>query len=602
MERKYGLLENVIYMLKLAWERRKNKLLLAYFFIIISQISISLIELFITPKLVEMVANRRELSYIFKFTIAIIFVFLIFEITRNYCREATITRKIDVRSSILGKMIERNLTMPYELTLDTKLTQTFKKAGEYFNNNESFAEKIYDVLANFAINFILITIYIFLLLKLPIYLIIFTIISGFISFYISKKIKDWRFNNREIELEYSSKIHYTLTRAVIISPSKDIRLFGLKDWFSDIYDSVMFSYNAFLNKSAKKYIYAGIIESIFDLLRNVISYYFLINMVVSGRIDVATFILLFNAQTKFSSDINTIFESLYQIVRYSNNASVFRSFMDYENPYNLDEGIDAYKTSAEDINIELRNVSYKYPEAENYVLENINLKINPKDKIAIVGMNGSGKTTLIKIIMGFLDPTEGEVLLNGINLKEYRRNSYYKNFSGVFQDYSILPESIKVNITQNKEEVDEDKLSKVVEYAGLNEKIESLEKGIDSNLLKNVHEDGIELSGGETQKLLLARALYRDAPFLVLDEPTAALDSIAEMELYNKYNELTKDSTSIFISHRMASTRFCDYILLIKDKKILEKGTHDQLMKFGGEYRRIFDIQSKYYKEYVNEA
>ena len=133
-------------------------------------------------------------------------------------------------------------------------------------------------------------------------------------------------------------------------------------------------------------------------------------------------------------------------------------------------------------------------------------------------------------------------------------------------------------------------MSKVVEYAGLNEKIESLEKGIDSNLLKNVHEDGIELSGGETQKLLLARALYRDAPFLVLDEPTAALDSIAEMELYNKYNELTKDSTSIFISHRMASTRFCDYILLIKDKKILEKGTHDQLMKFGGEYRRIFDI------------
>ncbi|QZO76581.1 ATP-binding cassette domain-containing protein [Helcococcus kunzii] len=145
-------------------------------------------------------------------------------------------------------------------------------------------------------------------------------------------------------------------------------------------------------------------------------------------------------------------------------------------------------------------------------------------------------------------------------------------------------------------------MSKVVEYAGLNEKIESLEKGIDSNLLKNVHEDGIELSGGETQKLLLARALYRDAPFLVLDEPTAALDSIAEMELYNKYNELTKDSTSIFISHRMASTRFCDYILLIKDKKILEKGTHDQLMKFGGEYRRIFDIQSKYYKEDVNEA
>ncbi|MFM1536484.1 ABC transporter ATP-binding protein, partial [Helcococcus ovis] len=302
----------------------------------------------------------------------------------------------------------------------------------------------------------------------------------------------------------------------------------------------------------------------------------------------------------FSKNILDVFNEMYNFVKYSNDANIIRSFLEYEDPYNLDDGIEINNFDVNNINIELKNVYFKYPESDEYILEDINMKIKPRDKVAIVGMNGSGKTTLIKIIIGFLDPTKGEVLLNGKNIKQYRRRDYYKIFSAVFQDYSIIPDKLKYNITQDFKDNNIEKINKIIELSGLKEKVDSLEKGIDTVLMKHVYEEGQELSGGEIQKLLLARALYRNSLFLILDEPTAALDPIAERDLYNKYNQLTSSATSIFISHRMASTRFCDYILLVKDKKILEKGTHDELINLGGEYKYLFDVQSKYYREGEN--
>ena len=213
------------------------------------------------------------------------------------------------------------------------------------------------------------------------------------------------------------------------------------------------------------------------------------------------------------------------------------------------------------------------------------------------GLNGAGKTTLVKLICGFLDPTEGRVLLDGKDIRLYNRSDYYTLFAAVFQDFSLLAGSIAVNIAQSEIDIDMDRVKECIEKAGLRAKVESLTVGYETLLNREVYEDAIQLSGGETQRLMLARALYKDAPFIVLDEPTAALDPIAESELYHKYHNLTGNKSSIYISHRLASTRFCDRIIMIGEAGISEEGTHEQLLKAGGKYAELFEVQSRYYRE-----
>lgn len=246
-------------------------------------------------------------------------------------------------------------------------------------------------------------------------------------------------------------------------------------------------------------------------------------------------------------------------------------------------------------------MSYKYPQSDGYTLKNINIKIKPGEKIAIVGLNGAGKTTLTMLMCGLLLPTEGEVLLNGHNILEYNKWELYSLFSFVSQVNSIVPASIEDNICV-KEEKNHDKLMECLKLSGLYEKVMSLPEKEKTPINKRVFENGIELSGGEIQKLILARAIYKKHSILVLDEPTSALDPIAESEMYQKYNQIANYATSIFISHRLASTRFCDRIIFLKDNVIAELGSHEELITLGKEYKALFDIQSKYYKEdYKNE-
>ena len=205
---------------------------------------------------------------------------------------------------------------------------------------------------------------------------------------------------------------------------------------------------------------------------------------------------------------------------------------------------------------------------------------------------------MVKLICGLLHPTEGEIFINGINAADFARDDYFKLFSVIFQDVHLLPISIAGNITlQQEEQYDKVRLQQCLEQSGLKDKIDRLPNGLNTLMVKNVNEEAVELSGGEVQKLLLARALYKEAPVLILDEPTAALDPIAENELYLQYRDMTKERTSIFISHRFASTRFCDRIVLMEQGSILEEGTHEKLMEQGGRYAELFNVQSQYYQE-----
>ena len=242
-------------------------------------------------------------------------------------------------------------------------------------------------------------------------------------------------------------------------------------------------------------------------------------------------------------------------------------------------------------------MSFRYPGAEQDTLSHIGLTVAPGEKLAIVGLNGAGKTTLMKLCCGLLDPTGGRVLLNGQDIRQYDRRAYYTLFSTVFQDFSVFDTTLADNVAQQPGSTDTAGIEDAIRRAGLWEKYRALPRGGQTHIGKGVYEDGIQLSGGELQRLMLARALYKNGPIIILDEPTAALDPIAEHQLYLRYSELTQGRTSFYISHRLASTRFCDRILLLGGGKILEEGTHQSLLEQGGEYARLFAIQSQYYKE-----
>jgi ABC-type multidrug transport system fused ATPase/permease subunit len=247
--------------------------------------------------------------------------------------------------------------------------------------------------------------------------------------------------------------------------------------------------------------------------------------------------------------------------------------------------------------ISLRNVSYTYPKADAPALKDINIDIKPGERIAIVGANGAGKTTLVKLICGLYRPQTGSISLAGIDISEYNRDEYFTLFSTVFQDIHLLSTDIAGNVSQAvPEATDLERVFACLKLAGLYEKVQTMPLAEKTMLVRQINDDAVELSGGELQKLALARALYKDAPVIVLDEPTAALDPIAESEIYRKYAELTRGRTSIYISHRLASTRFCDRILFLDNHTVEETGTHDELMDLGGKYARMFDVQSQYYK------
>lgn len=245
--------------------------------------------------------------------------------------------------------------------------------------------------------------------------------------------------------------------------------------------------------------------------------------------------------------------------------------------------------------IEFKNVSFKYPGTENYVLKNINLKLNIGERLAIVGMNGSGKTTFIKLLIRLYDPTGGQILLNGIDIKNYDYDEYLRIFSVVFQDFKLFSFGLGQNVGATMG-YDEDRVVRYLNEVGFDKRIDTLEMGLDTPLYRDFDENGVEISGGEAQKIAMARAIYKDRPFIILDEPTAALDPISEFEIYTKFDEIVGDKTAIYISHRLSSCRFCDDIVVFHEGEIIQRGTHDELLKDKqGKYYELWNAQAQYY-------
>lgn len=249
---------------------------------------------------------------------------------------------------------------------------------------------------------------------------------------------------------------------------------------------------------------------------------------------------------------------------------------------------------SEKFEIEFKNVSFKYPNTESYALKNINIKINNGEHLAVVGRNGSGKTTFIKLMCRLYDATDGEILINGINIKEYSKESVISLYSVVFQDFKIFSTTLAQNISAN-EEYDKERLYDALDKANIKDRVLAMENKENTYLYKDIDETGVEISGGEAQKLALARALYKDSPVVILDDPTAALDPVAENEIYNRFNSFVDNKTAIYISHRLSSCAFCTRIAVFDKSHLVETGTHQELLNANGKYSELWNAQAKYY-------
>ena len=596
----FGIGSNVVFMLKLGWSTRKSVILLALiqaFIFVIHQ----LLEFFITPS----VLSAIEKQYPLRDTIIVILTFsaglLIISGLKAYVDENTLYGRIEVRGEIVRKVHEKFMTTSFPNTENQDFLKLCSKATRSVGANREATEAIWTTLVDILKYSILLFVYFILLTQLPLFITVITLGTTILSYFAGKRINEWGYRHRDEEAEYTQHMEYVIRKSKDYTYGKDIRIFGMQPWLHDVFESALSLYRNFHNRAERIYFGADFIELLLSLVRNGIAYYYLIKLVLAQGLSAATFLLYFSAVGAFTAQTRALLTSFNTLHKQSLDISSVREYLNWPEIFKFETGKELIPDVDIPYEIELKDVSFRYSDADSMTLEHINLTIKPGEKIAVVGLNGAGKTTLVKLICGFYDPTEGQVLLNGVDIREYNRRDYYGMFSAVFQKYSYLAGPVYVNVAQRDEKVNRQKVKQVIERAGLTEKLESLPNGIDTPMGKEVYEDAPELSGGEMQRLMLARALYKDAPIIVLDEPTAALDPLAENEIYQRYNELTQGRTSIYISHRLASTRFCDRILLIENGSILEEGTHESLLAAQGRYAELFEIQSQYYQKEGDE-
>lgn len=382
--------------------------------------------------------------------------------------------------------------------------------------------------------------------------------------------------------------------------AKDIRIFSMSSIFSRELNSTNDVFNTLNKKHHNRWIACNVSMELVLLMQKTLMYVWLVYNVIKGNYQISDFILYVGLVTTFHDSVgyvNWIFSSIRGNCLLIND---YRNFLNWEEGGQSEFKKERHYTDrqGDKYSFEFENVSFKYPGQDIYALKNINLKISDGTKLAIVGVNGAGKTTLIKLIMKLYEPTQGRILLNGVDIKEYNREEYFKLFSPVFQNVECFAMPIYQNISFEEEEnTDMDKVKEVLEQSGLKSKIDCYDEDIHANLLKIFDKEGIDLSGGEKQRLAMARAMYKGGQVIILDEPTAALDALAEDKMYREFDKMIQGKTAIFISHRLGSTRFCDKIAMFDGGEIVEEGTHEELIAKNGKYAYMFEVQSQYYKD-----
>lgn len=509
-----------------------------------------------------------------------------------------------IRTNCFGAMLTKKaMATGYENTESESGRAKLQKALSCIGNNWIGIELLLKNFPLLIVSFTGLLLFSTYIITINISIVILLISMAFMNLILNAYARNYEKKTESRLYKNQVKLTYFQNEAKKLVNGKDIRIYKLESWF---YKGIKFFTKRFskvVTKQRSRYAAANFSDSIFTIARDLLAYSILVNMVIDSQINVTEFTFMIGIVTGFSVWLNQFSESLSRLKESNIGINNFRDYMGLDDLTKTDKGADTTELLKQSLTIEFKNVSFSYPKAENPTISNLNLKIKAGEKIALVGINGAGKTTIVKLLSGLYQPSKGEILINGIPISDFNTLDYFDLIGVIFQDVNIFSFTIAQNISGvSDENTDFNLINKSLELSGLSEKIQSLPQKENTYLTQEIDEQGIMLSGGQLQKLMLARALYKDAPILILDEPTAALDPLAEQELYLKYNALTKNKTSIFISHRLSSTQFCNRILYIEDGLILEEGSHTKLMNKKGKYAKMFNVQSQYYKDKDKEG
>ncbi len=503
---------------------------------------------------------------------------------------------IYVRFKMISERVEKALSMNYQMLEQPKILDMHQKAMRATGGNHDGIEGLMHSVYDMGLQLLIMLAAIVTVAALDWRLILLLSVLSFVRFLFFRYTvqKDKKLVWDKLAPTWR-KIDYLTRLTQDFDAAKDIRLFHMKDWLSGKHHDILMEKQEHMIYSRNLWLTNTLFSHGISLLSQACVYGILIYNVLDCDLSIGNFTLFLGLATTFSSALSAFINQFGTYKERSMQVDDFRSFMVLatEDDANCIEIPDT-----DSFVFEFRDVSYQYEGAEQYALRHLNLTLEAGTKLAIVGLNGAGKTTFIKLLLRLYDVTEGVILLNGTDIRRFRRAEYYRLFAPIFQNVEIFAFPIAENVSMKcPDDTDKARSYACLAQAGMTSKLEHLTKGIDTQLLKIFYDDGIDLSGGERQKLALARALYKDAPVIVLDEPTAALDPLAEYQLYGQFNKLIGSKSAVYISHRLSSTRFCDHVAMFRDGEMVEYGTHDALLASGGSYAEMFQIQAQYYQE-----
>ncbi|EHK2406671.1 ABC transporter ATP-binding protein [Clostridium perfringens] len=593
-KKKGTLLSNLKYIMGYAWSQDKVLFAQCGVYTILASIA-PFIGIFLPKFLIDELLGQRRIEIILMTLIGFFLLSSVVNYSIAWLRCAYSPRVTKIRTDYITMISDKIMKMDFKNTEDPEVLNKIKSVMNAVMSNNTGVEGVYHTLLGLFGRLTAFVGYISIVLFLSPWILLFLIINVLISYALTMRVKKYEYSQKEKAADKDRRTFYVFDTMYDFAYGKDIRIYDLKNILIDKFKKFRGERIDISKDVQGKQLKVKIVDVILLVIRECVVYGYLIYNVLFTGMGIGDFTMYFSTINGFGDWMKGILDDLANIKAQNMYLDDMREFLEIKSE-NKEKTRDIPIDSSYEI--EFKNVSFKYPKTDKYIYKNLSLKIKKGQRLAIVGINGAGKTTFVKLLCRLYEPTSGEILINGVNIKDFSKEEYYKILSVVFQDIKTFAFTVAENVSlENLEDVDREKVLHCIEKAGVGDKINSLKKGIDTSLLKILDGEGIELSGGENQKLALARALYKNGKIVILDEPTSALDAVAEYNIYKGFDELIGDKTAIYISHRLASTKFCDVIAFFENGEIVEYGTHEELLKKNGKYSDMFNIQAQYYKE-----